>query len=312
VEIPVKSLVRNTVRRTIGAPLLWLGLGVVLIVAGLGLSYHRIQMEADHAMTMRLGPPEPVAVEEAVLGSVGEGHLIARYHPEQAVTVEIGAPGARKKWLALPLFPDTGAGLEDAPIRPRPRPDTTLQAMAQASGVAVFPPGSRGPEALLAEGAATFEGALNGPLIPADAFALDTSAAFAAVGIALPAEFVAVRPWIEGRAAALAPPPQGPLARYFFWAGTLSILCAIGLSLRPEKGERYLDLKPEEIERKIVTKSRILADEGRFNPLIGQDDIRRGAMERLHAAERAQGRTPSTFLTNTAGKVGAGWVKNRR
>lgn len=311
-EVPVKAFIRNIIRRTIGAPTFWLGLGAILVAGGLLLSYHRAQVEADHAILLRLGPPEAIAIADAVPGSAGEGHLIARFHPEHAVSVEIGPPGARKTWLAVPLFIAAGESGAATSLRPRPRPLATLTVPAQAAGVALFPSGAAGPEALLVEGSTVFEGPLNGPLVPAAAFAPESAAAFAAAGISLPENFVAIRPWTEGRAAALAPPPEGPLARYFYWAGALGVLVAIGLSLRPERGDRYLTLKPEEIERKIVTKSRIIADEGRFNPLIGQDDIRRGAMERLHAAERAQGRTPSTFLTNTAGKVGAGWVKNRR
>lgn len=312
VEVSVQAFIRKLAQRTIGTPTFWLGLGALLVAGGLGLSYHRAQVEADHAILLRLGPPEPVAIADAVPGSGGEGHLIARFHPEQAVSVAIGPPGAQKTWLAVPLFTVVGESDAQTPVRPKPRPLSATDLPARAAGVALFADGAAGPEALLAEGASVFEGPLNGPLVPAGAFASEGAAAFALAGIALPEDFVAIRPWTEGRAAALAPPPESPLARYFYWAGALGVLIAIGLSLRPERGDRYLTLKPEEIERKVVTKSRIIADEGRFNPLIGQDDIRRGAMERLHAAERAQGRTPSTFLTNTAGKVGAGWVKNRR
>ena len=308
----MKTLALTFLRKTLGVPILWLGLGVVAICASFGLSYLRAQVEADYALTLRLGPPEAVAIAEAKPGATGEGHVTARFHPEQAVTVRMGPPGARSEWLAVPLF---ATDVADAPtdFAPRARPEPGDRTLVRAGGLALFSRNGAGPETLVAGDARVFEGALNGPLIPLEAFALDTAAALAEAGIALPADFVAIRPWTQGRAAALAPPPEGALSRYLLWTGILSVLGSLGLSLRAsEEGDRYLTIAPSEPERKVVTKSRILADQNRFNPLIGQDDIRRGAMERLHASERAQGRTPSTFLSNGPGKVGTAWVRNRR
>lgn len=308
----MKALALSFFRKTLGVPILWLGLGVVAICASLGQSYLRAQVEADYALKIRVGPPEPVAIADAEPGVPGEGHVTARYDPERAVIVRIGPPGERFEWLAVPLFSAEGTVSPAAPA-PRARPEPGDRALVRADGLAVFPLGSTGPEALIDGGGRFFDGTLNGPIVPLEAFALDTAAAFAEAGIALPAEFVAIRPWIQGRAAALQPPPEAPLSRYLLWAGILSILGSLALSLRTsDEGDRYLTVTPSEPERKIVTKSRILADQNRFNPLIGQDDIRRGAMERLHASERAQGRTPSTFFTNNAAKAGTGWVRNRR
>ncbi|MDJ1006734.1 MAG: hypothetical protein QNJ13_02825 [Paracoccaceae bacterium] len=311
-KVSVKALVRKLVRKTIGAPMLWLGLGVAAICASLGISYSRAQVNADYAMLLRLGPPEAVAVEEAEVGAVGEAHVIASFDPELAVAIGAGESGSRE-WLAVPLF--AAAPIADG-VQPRPqaRPEATGGALLEAAGLALFPRGQGGLDRLVADGQQGFAGALNGPFLVLDAAMAETAVAeLSAIGVALAEGAVVIRPWTEGRAAALAPPPDGPLSRYLFWAGLLGVLGAIGLSLRPEESDRYLTITPAESERKVVTKSRILADEGRFNPLIGQDDIRRGAMERLHASERAQGRTPSTFFTNSAvSKLGAGWVKNRR
>lgn len=310
----MKALVVKQVQKTVGAPTLWLGLGVVAVCASLGLSYSRAQLEAEHAMMMRAGPPSPVAIADAVPAAVGEGHVIARFDAERAVTVKVGPAGNRADWLAVPLFPAAGAAAPAAsgPVPPRARPADDAPRLERAAGLALFPPGST-PEALLPEGARVFEGALNGPLLPLEVFGLDTAAALAEAGIALPADFVALRPWVGGRAAALALPAATPLPRTLFWAGLFAVLVAVGLSMRPERGDRYLTIRPDEVERRIVTRSRIMADTDRFNPLIGQDDIRRGAMERLHARERAEGRTPSTFVTTTpTGTVGSGWVRNRR
>jgi len=306
VELSVKTLVRKLLARTLGAPVLWLGLGVGALCASLGMSYLQAQAEADHALAVRTGPPEAVAIADAVAGQ-GEAHLLARFDARDAVAISLGAPGARQEWIAVPLFPTGSASPAD------PLSFGTSSRLRQASGLALFPPGTAGPEALLAEDAATFRGALNGVFVPAEMFALDTTAALAEAGFSLRPDFVAIRPWTEGRAAALAPPPPGPLGRSLFWAGVASIVGALALSLWPERGDRYLNIRPDESERKVVTRSRIVADQHRFNPLVGHDDIRRGAMERLHAAERAQGRTPSSFHTSgSAEKVGGAWVKSRR
>lgn len=312
-RVPVKSAISNILSKTLGAPILWLGLGVVAICASLGLSYLRAQVEADHALALRKGPPQAVAVEQVSTAKAGEGHIVARFHPEQAITVRFGSAGARSEWLAVPLFSAGSPAPAPAMLtRPRPRPSSANRVLSPAAGLAVFPRAGPGPEALLVEGAQVFEGALNGPHLPLENFGLDTAAAFAEAGVALPEEFVAIRPWVQGRAAALAPPPPNPLSRYLLWSGILAVLGALALSLKPDKGDRYLTITPDGGERKVVTKSRILADTNRFNPIVGQDDIRRGAMERLHESERSQGRTPSTFVTNGPAGVGAGWVKNRR
>ena len=303
----VKALAKRVLRKTLGAPSLWFGLGALAVLAGLVLSYHRSQVEADFAMAMRLGPPDAVPVEAADVAPGGEVNVIARFDPKSAVIVKIGAAGARTERLAVPLFP-VGETADLAPADAEPRP------MKEAAGLVIVPMGALDQITGDAPGG-VFEGALNGPTLPVDAFALDTAAVLAETGITLPAQFVAVRPWLPGRAEALAPPPASKRASYLIWGGIAVLAFGFGLSLRPGDDEDgiLLNIAPPKMREKSVTKSRIMADTDRFNPLIGQDDIRRGAMERLHATEKAQGRTPSTFFTSgPASKVGAGWVKNRR
>ncbi|MEL7104804.1 MAG: hypothetical protein AAGM21_02720 [Pseudomonadota bacterium] len=303
----VKSVVQKFLRKTVGAPAVWFGLAALAIVAGLGLSYHRSQVEADFAMALRLGPPEAVAIEAADPAHFGEVNVIARFDPKSAIIVKIGTAGERTERLAVPLFAagsdltsSDGTGEELRPLR-------------EAKGLAVVPMGALDQ---IAPGNEVFEGALNGPTLPVDAFALDTAAVLAEAGISLPAQFVAVRPWLPGRTEALAPAPASELSGYLIWAGIALAAFGFGLSLRPgeEHDEgRILHVAPPKMREKQVTKSRIMADTDRFNPLIGQDDIRRGAMERLAATEKAQGRTPSTFFTSgPSSKVGGAWVKNRR
>lgn len=302
----VKVLFRKLLRRTLGAPVLWFGLGGLAMVAGLALSYHRAQIEADYAMAMRLGAPEVQPIETADPARTGEINVIARFDPSKSVTVQVGVPGERVERLAFPLFAagtpneqgSENAGLQDA------------------LGLLILQQGDL-PVLLGDAQDVLFEGALNGPKLSADIFGLDTAAVLADAGIALPDQFVALRPWLPNRAEALSPPAASGLSRYLIWSGLA--LCAlglgVGLSWRSDENDegRLLNIAPPKVREKSVTRSRIMADTDRFNPLIGQDDIRRGAMERLHANERAQGRTPSTFFTSgPAAKVGGGWVKNRR
>ncbi len=306
----VKALVTKLVRRTIGAPGLWLGLGVVAIVAGSALSYHRSQIEADYALAMLAGPPNATPIEAATAARGAEVNVSARFDPSSAVMVKIGAPGERVERLAIPLF-----GLEDAKSIEAAEGQGELAPLRQARGLVVLP--TNGLETLMGNApAGVFEGTLNGPSIPVSTFALDTAAVLAEAGVTLPAEFVAVQPWLPSREAALAPRAASSWPGYLIWSGIAVIAFAFGLSLRlgdDEDEGRLLDIAAPKMREKSVTKSRIMADTDRFNPLVGQDDIRRGAMERLHASERAQGRTPSKFYTSgPANKVGGAWVKNRR
>ena len=300
----MKVLVRKLLRKTLGAPVLWFGLGGLAILAGLALSYHRAQIEADYAMAMRLGAPEAQPIELADPARPGEVNVIARFDTSQSVTVMIGQPGERVERVALPLFAVGDAATAEADL-------PTLQ---EAAGLLILQPSDL-PALQETTGTTVFEGPLNGPSLPFELFGLDTAAVLAEVGIALPDQFVAVRPWLPSRSEALAPAADTGIARYLIWSGLALCAFGLGLSLRPDLEDegRLLNISPPKIREKSVTRSRIMADTDRFNPLIGQDDIRRGAMERLHAAERAQGRTPSTFFTSgPASKVGGGWVKNRR
>lgn len=300
----VKTKVQKLLRKTVGAPTMWFGLAAFAVLAGLALSYHRSQVEADFAMAMRLGPPAEKAIEIADPAVTGEVNIFARFDPTQAVVVKVGTAGERVERLAVPLFPVAQA--------PTAEVSDEADSLTEAKGLVIVPMGALDQ---LVQGNQIFEGPLNGPTLPIDAFALDTAAVLAESGVSLPAQFIAVRPWLPSRAEALAPAPASDLSSYLIWTGIAIAAFGFGLSMRPgeEDGGVLLHVPAPEVREKSVTKSRIRADTDRFSPLIGQDDIRRGAMERLHAAERAQGRTPSTFFTSgPASKVGGAWVKSRR
>lgn len=297
----VKIVMNKVLRMTIWSPSLWFGIAAVAVLAGLALSYHRSQIEADFAIAMRVGPPDALPIEDADPAELGEVNVIAQFDPAEAVVVKIGAAGERTERLAVPLFPAGSAA-----------PDSGPEVLREAMGLVIVPLDAL--DQISTEGV-VFEGALNGPSLPVDAFALDTAAVLAEAGVRLPASFVAVRPWLPGRAEALSPPPASELSVYLIWAGVAVAAFGFGLSLRPVRDEDgiLLNVPAPEMREKKVTKSRIRDDTDRFSPLIGQDDIRRGAMERLHATEKSQGRTPSTFFTSgPAAKVGGAWVKSRR
>lgn len=286
----------------------------------MGLSYARAQVEADYAMAMMEGPPEALDIAEAAPEDLSEIHVMAAFDPEQAVVVKIGAPGARVAYLAVPLF---DAPKEVDPIgptltRPIARPADRARPLARATGLAVFSTdGSRpGLDAYLEPvESRTFSGAINGLSLPRGLFGLDTGAVLAESGVALAEDFVAVMPFTEGREAALAPPPADVRQRYLPWIGIAMIAFAGLLSLRPEPGSgpRAPFWKLRLVQKAAPPRSRILAEPERLNPVVGHDEIRRQAMERLHETELAQGRAPSTFLTNgSSSQVGSGWVKSRR
>ena len=192
------------------APRHLMALAALSAAGGLLWGYATLQENADRTLALRQGPPGPVAVEN-YRGAVNRGpagevvlHAVAR--PDAPILLTM--PGSGERALAVPLFPLSGG-------------DGALGA--------IFVP-LDGPEALPdPEVLATpLEGGavrVNGRVVDSGDFALVLSGALAVEGRHVGERFVAVRPFLEGREAALQPVTDP--SRTWLWPMALALVLAL-------------------------------------------------------------------------------------
>lgn len=197
------------------APRQLFALSALCAAGGFLWGYATLQENAERALALRQGPPPAVAVE-AYRGAVDRGpagevvlHAIAT--PDAPIFLTM--PGSGERVLAVPLFPVSGGeGALGAILLP-------------FDGTAALPD----PRALatpLVDGAVE----VNGRVVDSGNFALVLSGALAAEGRHVGKSFVAVRPYLEGREAALQPVAQPPLT--WLWLIALAVLLALAASYR--------------------------------------------------------------------------------
>lgn len=167
-----------------------LGMAGLCAAGGLLWGYATVHENADRTLALRQGPP-PAAAIEAYSGPVhrgpsGEVVLHARADLSAPLVLTLPRDGARA--LAVPLFPlGGGEAALGAILLPLENGETA-------------PPADR-----LAALGPYGEVAVNGREIDAGDFELILAGALAAEGRSIGERFVAVRPFVEGREAALQP-----------------------------------------------------------------------------------------------------------
>lgn len=251
---------RTMLLRVVLSPHLWLGAAAISIAASFVVDYVDAQRTADRALALRQGPP-PVADLQTFdparnVGPAREVLILAEANLADPIVVTLGPAGDQQTAVIFPLFPvsDRGrdmivraaamAGAEGlAAIRPVPRPsrDETDAATPQALGVLLhwtdattaarvdpgslvarsFGPGSHGSVV-----------EVNGERVFPGDMALVVKGAMAAIDLDIADDFLAVSPFVNGRLAALAPPPSSGLQRALFWGGMTLGLGAVLLSVR--------------------------------------------------------------------------------
>ena len=203
-------LVRNILGWLL-APRQLLALAALRAAGGLLWGYATLQENAERVLALRQGPPQAVAVE-AYRGAMDRGpagEVVLRAMAEPAAPILLTMPGSGERALAVPLFPVSGGeGALGAILLP-------------IDGTAAMPD----PRALatsLADGAVE----VNGRVVDSGDFALVLSGALAREGRHVGERFVAVRPYLEGREAALQPVAQPPQT----WLLLIALAVILGLA----------------------------------------------------------------------------------
>lgn len=192
-----------------------LALAGLSAAGGLLWAYAAVHENADRKLALRQGPPPAVAVEDyrGTLHRGPAGEVVLRASADLADRLVLTVPRSGERAVAIPLYPlrggESALGAILIPLAPGDIPED---------------PGLLA--ALLPDG--TVE--VNGRVVDAGRFELILAGALAVEGGAIGERFVAVRPYLNGREAALQP-AQAP-ARHWLWplaaALGLAILAACG------------------------------------------------------------------------------------
>jgi hypothetical protein len=206
-------LVRNILGWLL-APRQLLALAALCAAGGLIWGYATLQENADRVLALRQGPPPAVAVE-AYRGAMDRGpagEVVLHAMAEPAAPILLTMPGSGERALAVPLFPVSGGkgalGAILLPVDEAAMPDPRALATPITDG---------GVE-------------VNGRVVDSGDFALVLSGALAAEGRHVGDRFVAVRPYLEGREAALQPVQAPPLT--WLWLIALAVLLGLAASYR--------------------------------------------------------------------------------
>ncbi len=99
-------------------PKFWVTLGVVLLLAAMGLTYHNDQNRADQALATKIDLPAPVIVQNfdrtANSNLLGEVQILAEAKISQSVLRPFGENGTTRHYLLLPVYPVSLGGMHRA------------------------------------------------------------------------------------------------------------------------------------------------------------------------------------------------------
>ena len=277
---------------------LWLAAAVLALGGSFVIDYVEAQRTADRALALRLGPPPLVAIQSFEpgrhTGPAREVRLVAEADAATPLVVDLETASGPVRAMIVPLFPLSDVGITalrgrvdpvdgGSPVRPAPRPAAPAPPV-QALGFIVHQIGSSAggaipPDRLVSEflGGGRYGSVVvvNGVRVAPGDLALVVSGALAADGSGLAEEFVAVAPFVNGRQAALSPPPSSGLQTTLFWGGFLIALGAVVLAVRSEPDNWAEPRAPKTTETRrspgTTPKAR-----SRFQSLPTQDELRDG------------------------------------
>ncbi len=236
----------------------------VLAVAGLAGGYINVQQKAERELALRQGAPAPVAIEAFIpgvnTGPAREVRVRAATNLDDPLILTL--PDTGETAIALPLFPLTG-----------PR-TAALGVILIDVRAADAPPVPADLVTVTASGAGGTEVEVGGFAGRGGDFELMVAGALSADGLRLAGSALTVRPFLNGRAAALQVPETPPT--WWLWCLSLaSIVVAFagyrGLWAAPRALERTR-LYAEERARTDRSLSRPVVS-SRFDPLPSQEEV---------------------------------------
>lgn len=99
-------------------PRFWMTLGVVLLLAAMGLTYHNDQNRADQVLAKKVGLPAPVIAQNfnraANSNLLGEAQILAEVNIAQSVLRSFGEDGSARHYLLAPVFAVSLGGMHRA------------------------------------------------------------------------------------------------------------------------------------------------------------------------------------------------------
>ncbi len=99
-------------------PRFWMTLGVVLLLAAMGLNYHNDQNRADQVLANKVGLPAPVIVQNFSRAEnsnlLGEVQILAEVDIAQTVHRSIGEDGNARHYLLTPVYGVSLGGMHRA------------------------------------------------------------------------------------------------------------------------------------------------------------------------------------------------------
>jgi hypothetical protein len=308
-------MVKDVLQKVLLSPHLWLGAAAISVAGSFVLDYIDAQRTADRALALRQGPP-PVTDLQAFdaardMGPAREVLVRAETDLSDPIVVTLGPDDARQTAVIYPLFPVSARG-QDAiarrtaddgtlgSIRPVPRPDPDAAAAGRPVALGVilhWTHAGEEPEAFVSRAFGPGEFGtvveVNGERVTPGDMALVVKGAMAAIDLGIAADFVAVAPYVDGRIAALSPPPSSGLQRTLFWGGVVLALGAMLLSIRPSEvfGPRVPSPKRPGEQEQRMSPGQTPKAQSRFQTIPTQDELYAAAQAReAREAEPGTGR----------------------
>jgi hypothetical protein len=134
---------------------------------------------------------------------------------------------------------------------------------------------------------------INGERVTPGDMALVVKGAMAAIDLGIATDFLAVAPFVDGRVAALSPPPSSGLQRTLFWGGVVLALGGMLLSIRPSEvfGPRVPSPKRPGEQDQRMSPGQTPKAQSRFQTIPTQDELYAAAQAReAREAEPGAGR----------------------
>ncbi len=250
------SRVKAVIANNVFDPRKFLLVAGLLVAMGLITGYVDVQNRADRALALRQGPPPAVALQNFAptlhTGPAREVTVLAEVDLADPLLLSLRGSNPMKTAVVFPLFPISDRGAEVINARLEDPARVAVEgietgpefAFPNALGLLfhILPQGETDLSKLdaylsqdLGSGAFGEVIELNGEAVEPGSFTLMADGALAAKDLKLAQNYLAVAPYVDGRKAALALPPQSREHQKLYWAALVLVLLALLLSVRADR-----------------------------------------------------------------------------